>query len=340
MGAIPYQKQSTSSKPWNGPTNEKNLKDGQPEDYYSKMYAWVDPKGDPTTKAAYKFPHAEVSPDGTIGDVNIKACQSIIAILNGGMGGSAIPSADRQAVYDHVAHHLKDAGIAPADLRSRNLSGEMRSFSPLQAAAESGNILDGHPIIYGQQYQVTDWRGTYNEVVEPGALNGTDFKDVPFTLNHQINGVPLARSRSNSTNSTLHLSVDNVGLSMRATLDMEGNEEARKVYSAVKRGDITDMSYMFNVRGGNNPGEWWDTPETGLPTRHITDIARVTEVSAVTWGANPGTDISARSQCEPEGLHAPDGTGSKPEGTDAEQEKRNKEALELEKFKTQILERC
>jgi hypothetical protein len=108
--AIGYQKTGTTDAPWDGAAAEKALGDSPSKDALHACYAWVDPDGDDTTKAAYKFPHHEVSADGVVGDANTNACSSVIGILNGGRGGADIPDADRQGVYDHVAHHLRDAG--------------------------------------------------------------------------------------------------------------------------------------------------------------------------------------------------------------------------------------
>ena len=67
--------------------------------------------------------------------------------------------------------------------------------------------------------------------------------------------------------------------------------EARALYSAVQRGDITGMSFMFGVRDDK-----WDDLEREHPTRHITDISTVVEVSAVTFPAYDATEINARSK--------------------------------------------
>ena len=69
-------------------------------------------------KDAGKFPHHMVDANGTVGAANTNACSAVIASLNGGRGGSGIPDADRQGVWDHVAKHLTDDGKEPPALRS------------------------------------------------------------------------------------------------------------------------------------------------------------------------------------------------------------------------------
>ena len=125
MPAIPYFKTGTKSTSWDAGENEKNLKSDEAD--LRKCFAWVDPSGNADAKASYKFPHHFVSDDGAVGDASTKACQSAIAVLNGGMGGADIPDGDKQGVYDHVSHHLKDAGLTPAELKSAPTPGELRA---------------------------------------------------------------------------------------------------------------------------------------------------------------------------------------------------------------------
>lgn len=328
MPAIPYKKYPTSDKPWDGPANEANLKTGQDKDYYSKAYAWIDPKGDETTKSAYRFIHAEVDSDGNIGDTNIKACQSGIAVLNGAMGGTTIPDADRQGVYDHLAKHLKDAGVEPADLkkRSKPLKGsqEMRAFSmPDLQADDTGNTVEGHAAIYGQTVSIA---GLWNETIARGAFDKTNFDDVLFDLNHDLDSLPLARSRRNTANSTLQLTLDDKGLAIRASLDVENNPDAKALYNSIKRGDISGMSFIFDVADDE-----WVGMDTDMPSRTIKSVGRVYEVAAVSMPAYPGTDISARgSDALDNARRVLENARSRYplDSGNAEKEKREKEAAE------------
>lgn len=83
--------------------------------------------------------------------------------------------------------------------------------------------------------------------------------------------------------------IEGRGMSIRVDLDTEGNTEAKSLYSAVERGDITGMSFMFTVDKDS-----WDDIDTNHPTRHIRSISRVMEVSAVTFPAYEATSIQAR----------------------------------------------
>lgn len=152
---------------------------------------------------------------------------------------------------------------------------------------EQGSIITGRPIVYSS---VTDL-GYFDEVIDRGALDSTDLTDVRFLVNHDTSRIPLARSRRNNGNSTMHLTVDQQGMGIRVTLDTENNAEARSLYSAVKRGDISGMSFMFYV-----DSEEWENLESDHPTRRIKSISSVVEVSAVTFPAYEATEIYARSK--------------------------------------------
>lgn len=166
---------------------------------------------------------------------------------------------------------------------------ERRSFTfDVRAEELDGErILAGRPIVYNS---VTDM-GAFQEVIDSGALDGTNLRDVRFLINHDFSKIPLARSRRNNGNSTMQLSVDGEGLKIDwVKLDTQNNADARALYSAVQRGDISGMSFAFSV-----DDEKWENLQTDYPKRHITKIGSVVEVSAVTFPAYDSTEIYARS---------------------------------------------
>lgn len=167
---------------------------------------------------------------------------------------------------------------------------EQRSYNFEVRAEENekGHIITGRPIVYNS---ITDL-GFFDEVIESGALDAANLSDVRFLVNHDTRKIPLARSRRNNGNSTMQLSVDPLGLNLDwVNLDTENNAEARALYSAVQRGDISGMSFMFSV-----DDEEWENLESEHPTRHIRKIGSVVEVSAVTFPAYESTEINARSK--------------------------------------------
>jgi HK97 family phage prohead protease len=146
--------------------------------------------------------------------------------------------------------------------------------------------LVGMPIVYGQVIQY-GWR---REVIDAGAIDAnTDLKDVRFLIGHNTSMVPLARSRNNNENSTMQLSVTERGMEIRVDLDIDGNPRAAELYSAVKRGDISGMSFMMiGVK------DRWENARGAHPTRHVIGIGRIGEISAVTHPAYAQTSIENR----------------------------------------------
>lgn len=177
--------------------------------------------------------------------------------------------------------------MAKKEQKNKPLEQRAYCFEVRAEETEQGNIITGKPIVYNSRTNM----GWFDEIIEQGALSNTDLTDVRFLVNHDTKAIPLARSRRNNGNSTMHLTVDETGMSIRVTLDVENNSEARALYSAVKRGDISGMSFMFGIRD-----EEWEDLDSDHPTRRIRDISTVVEVSAVTFPAYEETDINARSK--------------------------------------------
>ena len=201
------------------------------------------------------------------------------------------------------------------------MSKEIRAFNfevRAKADEERGKELEGRAIVYDARTDL----GWYDEIIDADALKETDLKDVRFLVNHNTDMIPLARSRNNNENSTLQMTVDEEGMMIRANLDTENNAEAKSLYSAVERGDLSGMSFMFTV-----DADKWEDLESDHPTRHILSIGKVFEVSAVTFPAYEQTSLEARGLAE-----ALDSAKASLEGAKAEQR-----AIERKKQKIRIL---
>ena len=183
--------------------------------------------------------------------------------------------------------------------------------------------LSGSPIVYNSP---TDIGGWFREIIEPGALIGADLKDVPLFVNHNDRMIPVARSRNNNANSTMRLILTDAGMDIEADIDTERNATARELDSAVERGDIDGMSFMFTVAD-----ERWEGLDTDYPTRHINKFDRIFEVSAVTWPAYESTTINAR------GKEALESARSALESARQQRAKSPEGDLELEKEKIKAL---
>lgn len=165
---------------------------------------------------------------------------------------------------------------------------EIRAFNfevRAEQNEEHGHFLAGTPIVFNSKTDL----GWYDEIIAAGALDDADLRDVRFLINHNTDMIPLARSRNNNERSTMQLKVTEDGMNIRVDLDVENNSEAKSLYSAVERGDLDGMSFMFTV-----DRDVWDDPESDHPTRTIEKLGKVFEVSAVTFPAYQATTISAR----------------------------------------------
>lgn len=145
-----------------------------------------------------------------------------------------------------------------------------------------GMTLTGTPIVFDTPTRINTPDGAYTEVIKAGALDGAELTDSRLLWAHDDKRVPLAR-----TPKTMTFNVDPTGLHMTAQLP--DTEAAREVYEAVKRGDVTGMSFAFTVAPG---GDTWSDDGT---TRTITKISKVYEVSVVPYPAYAETSVEARN---------------------------------------------
>ena len=201
----------------------------------------------------------------------------------------------------------------------------VRSFSIADFRTnDEEKTIEGHAAVFEQRTSIGDY---FYEVIERGAFDGCDFDDVLMCVNHDLRKVPIARSRRNNGNSTMQLSIDNIGLLTKARLDTEGNVDARSTYSAISRGDVDGMSFIFRIADAK-----WTDLDTDMPTRHILKIRKVYEAGPVNMPAYRGTDISARDQQSLENARmALENARSELDNS------KNEQAVETLRLRTQIL---
>jgi HK97 family phage prohead protease len=122
----------------------------------------------------------------------------------------------------------------------------------------------------------------FTEFVKRGAFTKTleDGADVRLLIDHQ--GVPLART----TSGTLRLREDERGLAVEADLD-PNNPDAMRVMSALKRGDMSQMSFAFKTVN--------DTISADGMTRELNEV-QLFDVSVVTFPAYERTVAEIRSR--------------------------------------------
>lgn len=145
--------------------------------------------------------------------------------------------------------------------------------------------LDGHASVVETPYEMYDAFGPYNETIDRSAFDKTlgSGPDVAFLLNHT--GMTMARTKNSGT---LELSMDEIGLATRAYLNPERQDVADLVL-AIDDGDVDQMSFAFRIVRGTWSPDWMEYRLLEV------DIDRG-DVSAVNYGANPYTSISARAK--------------------------------------------
>lgn len=158
---------------------------------------------------------------------------------------------------------------------------EIRATEPT-ADGKDALIIVGTPIVFDTPTTINDLVGSYTEVIKRGALDEADLTDSRLLVNHDLTRIPLAR-----TPKTMQFNITEKGLEMRA--ELPDTEEARTAYTAVKRGDLTGMSFSFTVPEGG------DSFDAQTNTRTITKIEKVYEVSLVNFPAYPTASAEARS---------------------------------------------
>lgn len=111
-GGVPVHDADVVARAWDQTRTVANLDDDLRPSQLRSVYAWVDPDGDPELPGSYAYPHHH----GVDGPANLRACVAGIARLNGAAAGPGVPDEDRDAVYGHLAAHVRDAGREPEPL--------------------------------------------------------------------------------------------------------------------------------------------------------------------------------------------------------------------------------
>lgn len=138
-----------------------------------------------------------------------------------------------------------------------------------------------------EEYELFSIDGTsYCERIDPAAFDECDMSDVVFRKDHQ--GTVYARTSNNA----LKVSVDKHGL--LTDTDLSRTASARAMYEEIRAGMYTQMSFAFVVE--DNGDEIVRDKDNNKYIRIIKRIEKLYDVSPVSFPANPGTDIYARSR--------------------------------------------
>lgn len=158
---------------------------------------------------------------------------------------------------------------------------ERRAFTECRIQADDSRRLSGYAIVFNS---MSVDLGGFKEVIDASAVDRTltDAADVRALVDHD-SGKIIGRTRSG----TLSLRKDATGLHFVIEPDPDITY-ARDIMLAVRRGDVTGMSFGFRVI----EDEW--NYEATVPVRTVTDM-KISEISVVTFPAYPDTDVAMRS---------------------------------------------
>ena len=120
----------------------------------------------------------------------------------------------------------------------------------------------------------------YYEQIDPHAFDNADLSDVVFRIDHE--GAVYARTSAG----TVELWTDEHGLGNRA--DLSKTQKARDLYEDIKVGNYPKMSFAFTVAE--------DHYDRATHTRIVDRVAKVFDVSPVSFPANPTTELSVSTR--------------------------------------------
>lgn len=159
---------------------------------------------------------------------------------------------------------------------------QVRSVPAEFQTREDGDNLsiEGYFAVFNSNYEIGPGM---SESIAPGAFSETLSGDIRALINHDTTLV-LGRTKAG----TLTLKEDTRGL--WGHIDINRNDvDAMNLYERVKRGDVDQCSFGFNIRSEDT-----DISENGDVHWTITGVD-LYEVSCCTFPAYSETNISARS---------------------------------------------
>lgn len=165
------------------------------------------------------------------------------------------------------------------------LDREVRQFLSaiaVEKRADKGPLIRGHGAVFNK---LSENLGGFREVIAPGAFDDCLQDDVRGLIGHD-DVLILGRTSAK----TLRIGVDAEGLTYE--IDPPDTTYARDLLVSLERGDIRESSFGFRVARG---GDDWDEDENGVLIRTIRKVARLYDVSPVTFPAYPDTDVAKRS---------------------------------------------
>lgn len=146
-------------------------------------------------------------------------------------------------------------------------------------AEDGARYIEGYFAVYGGVYQLWD---DVSETVDPGAFDLAADRDVRALTNHDTTLV-LGRTMAG----TLELRTDERGLWGSVKIN-DKDQDAVNLYERVKRGDVTQCSFGFDILD-----ELIENRTDGSTVFHLQRV-KLYEVSVCTFPAYEETGVQAR----------------------------------------------
>ena len=167
---------------------------------------------------------------------------------------------------------------------------EYRNFPMVEVRKEGENepsfLVEGYASTFETYVLFEDEGIEYKERILPEAFDNCDMSDVIFLKDHE--GTVFARTKNN----TLTLEVDKTGLLTKT--DLSKTSASREMFEEISTGMYSQMSFAFIV-----DDDEYNTTEHLRTIRHI---KKIFDVSAVSFPANPTTDISVATRSRFDGF--------------------------------------
>lgn len=163
---------------------------------------------------------------------------------------------------------------------------ELRIQTPSKETEEKTYMVEGYASTF-ESYKLATIEGEdFFERIEPTAFDEADMSDVVFRIDHE--GKVYARTSAGD----LEVWTDDHGLANRA--DLGRTQKGRELYDDIAAGHYPQMSFAFTVAE--------DHFDKATHTRIIDRIAKVFDVSPVSWPANPTTELSVATRAYLDGV--------------------------------------
>ena len=157
---------------------------------------------------------------------------------------------------------------------------EYRSMELRVDPGEKSYKVEGYASTFDPYVLFTQDGVDYSERIDPTAFDEADLSDVVFRIDHE--GPVYARTSAGS----VVLDVDGHGL--HNVTDLGRTQRSRDIFEEIAAGNYPQMSFAFTVAD--------DEYDRKTHTRIIHRVAKVFDISPVSFPANPNTSLSVSTR--------------------------------------------